>query len=230
MTGSPEDTSTWLAWIQHGGDYLPDEKNTLVPMPDGWKKAPIGGEQAPNMSNEEVYAANLETTLFLLEESHTTFIGPGGPYEVDVSGPQQAGIDQVLSTIGYRLYIEKAEMPIVVKFGKDMPIKFDFSNAGIAPFYYDWPVKIYLFDENGKIIGTYPLQMDLRKILPDQAYQVSFTLPVGSQENGKYSIGIAIIDPRTGKPGVKLANESVRQDLIQEVGTFEVNWLINWPK
>ena len=222
MTGSPAETNTWLDWIQNGGDYLSNEQNTIVPMPDGWEKAPVGGEQAPTMSNEEIFATNLETTLQLLKDSHTTFIGPGGPHKVELGSSLQVGIDQVLSTIGYRLYIEKVEMPLIVNFGWNIQVKLSFSNDGIAPFYYNWPTMIYLFDESGKTIGTYPLAMDLRKILPGRVNEVSFDLPASTLENGNHSIGFAIIDPLTGKPGVKLANESVRQDLIQIVGTFEV--------
>jgi len=72
--------------------------------------------------------------------------------------------------------------------------------------------------------------MDLRKILPGRINDVSFDLPVSTLEDGTYSIGFAIIDPLTGKPGVKLTNESARNDLIQVVGTFEVNWLFNLLK
>jgi hypothetical protein len=228
MTGSVVDTYTWLDWIKNGGDYLPNEKNSLVPMRDGWENAPVGGEQAPNMSDEQVYGTNLETTLQLLKESHTTFIGPGGPYDVETNGPLQSGVDQVLSTMGYRLYIDNVEMPRSVKFGNEIQIKFSFSNDGIAPFYYEWPTKVYLFDESGKIISTYPLQMDLRKILPGRVYEVPFTLAVKNLANGKYMIGLAIIDPLTGQPGVKLANENTRKDLIQTVGSFEVKWLFNF--
>lgn len=229
MTGSLEDTNIWLGWIKNGGDYLPNEKNTLVPMPNGWERAPIGGEQAPNMSNEQIYATGIETTLQLLRESHTTFIGPGGPYKVEPNGPLQGGIDQVLSTIGYRLCIESVEMPLSAKFGKEIHIKFRFSNEGIAPFYYEWPTRIYLFDESRNIVNTYSLSMDLRKIIPDQVYEVPFSIFVGNLKNGKYTIGFAIIDPITGLPSVKLANENVRDDLIQEVGMFEVKRLFNLP-
>jgi hypothetical protein len=228
MTGSLEDTNIWLDWIKNGGHYLPNEKNTLVPLPNGWEKAPIGGEQAPTLSNERVYGTNLETTLQLLKESHTTFIGPGSPYKVDANSPLQAGIDQVLSTIGYRLYVDNVEMPLTVKFGKDIQIKLGFSNDGIAPFYYEWPARVYLFDESGKTLSAYPLTMDLRKILPGQVYEEPFTLPVTNLENGKYTIGVSIIDPLTGQPGVKLANENTRNDLIQTVGSFEVKRLFNF--
>ncbi|MEA3349001.1 MAG: DUF4832 domain-containing protein, partial [Chloroflexota bacterium] len=102
-----------------------------------------------------------------------------------------------------------------------------FSNAGIAPIYYDWPTRIYLFDENGDILTTYSLEMDLRKVLPGELHQVEFLVPVDKLENGTYKIGIAIIDPITAQPAVKLAMQNIRQDMIQEIGSFEVDWAID---
>lgn len=142
----------------------------------------------------------------------------------------QAGVDQALSTIGYRIYIEKAELPLFVKFRREIQVTLYFSNAGIASFYYNWPTRIYLYDEHGEAIGSYSLEMDIRKILPGQVYDVSLAIPVDALASGRYSLGFAILDPLTGKPGVKLANESARQDLIQEVGTFEVDWLFDYKK
>ena len=223
MTGDVLSTNTWLDWIKEGGDYLPDEKNTLVPMPDGWKTAPVGGEQIPDISDEQIYDTNLQTTLQLLKESHASFIGPGGGYDVAFNGPLQEGLDQVLSTLGYRLYIDSVKLPLIVRFGKTAQIKISFSNDGIAPFYYDWPTMVYLFDENDKVVGSYPLDMDIRKILPNQVYDAELLLPIRELENGKYTVGFAIIDPLTGLPGVRLANETLRNDLIVEVGTFEID-------
>jgi hypothetical protein len=230
QTGDVTGTNFWLDWIQNGGDYLPTELNSLVPMPDGWEKAPIGGEQATNRPSEDLYGVDLATTLQLLKESHTTFIGPGGPFNVELNGSLQAGIDQILSTIGYRLYVDKVELPLNVKLGRVMRIKINFKNDGIAPFYYAWPTRLYLYDESGKTLVTYPLQMDLRKILPGSVYQVPFDLPVGDLANGKYKLGFAILDPLTNRPGVKLANVTQRNDLIHDVGSFEVNWLFDFSK
>ncbi|MBE0671819.1 MAG: DUF4832 domain-containing protein [Anaerolineales bacterium] len=230
MTGNVSHTTTWLDWIKNGGNYLPGEKGTLVPMMQGWKLAPIGGEQAPDISDQQMYDTDLETTLQLLRESHTTFIGPGSPYRVRGGGLLQDGIDQVLSTIGYRLYLDRVEMPLSVKFGTEIQINFTFSNDGIAPFYYKWPVLLYLFNPNGQMVNTYPLQLNLTEILPGELYDVSFNLPVDSLENGRYMIGVAIIDPMTGQPGVELANKSDRSDLIVEAGVFEVDWLFEFLK
>jgi len=222
QTGFLEGTNIWLEWIKNGGAYLPDEENTLVPMPEAWKTAPIGGEQVVDMSNEDLYDRHLPTTIQLLRESHTTFIGPGGPYEVVQGSPLQLGIDQVLSTIGYRLSIDQVEMPLVVNYSKDIQIKISFRNDGVAPFYYEWPVQVYLFNEKGELLRYFPVQMDVRKILPNQIYNIDVNIPIGIFGSGKYTVGFAILDPITNLPGIKMANENPRKDLIQEVGTFEI--------
>jgi hypothetical protein len=222
MTGDSEQTNSWLNWIAHGGDYLPTEKNSLVAMPDGWLFAPIGGEQTPTLSNEYVYGNNLEETLNLLRESHSTFIGPNGPYNVKFGDPLQTGLDRVLTTLGYRLYIVSTEMPSIINYGREVEIKINISNAGIAPFYYDWVVKLYLLDEAGEIVRSYPISLDLKEIIPNEIYTLSSTIDIVGLENQKYIVGFAIIDPFTGMPGVKLANQSTRNDLMQEIGSFEI--------
>lgn len=222
LTGHFEGTKIWLDWIQNGGSYLPNETNTILPMPEGWKIAPVGGEQATNLNNEGLYGRDLDSTLQLLRESHTTFIGPGGPYDVPSGGPLQSGIDEVISTIGYRIWIEQVEMPLVVRYAKDVQIKFSIRNDGVAPFYYPWPSQLYLFNGQGEMIRFYPTPMDIRKILPDQVYDVVFNFPLDTLGNGKYSVGYAILDPITNLPGIKLANQNPRGDLIQELGSFEI--------
>ena len=229
LTADLTQTNIWLDWIKNGGEYLPQELHGLSPMPDGWQKAPIGGEQSPNLSNEQIYGVDLEQTIQLLKKSHTSFIGPGSPYKVQNGDPLQAGIDQVLTIIGYRLYIDHVQMPRWVLHDKAINITFTFSNNGIAPMYYNWPIMVYLFDEKGNTILTYRPQTDLRKVLPGSFFDVTFKMQIGDLEKGTYSIGMAIIDPITGQPGVKIANENARNDLIQFIGSFEVKSLIN-PK
>jgi hypothetical protein len=52
-------------------------------------------------------------------------------------------------------------------------------------------------------------------------------LNIENLQNQKYFVGFAIIDPLTGLPGVKLANQNTRNDLIQIIGSFEIKKLFN---
>lgn len=223
MAGSPAHTEEWLGWIANGGVYdQTGEPQSLVPMPEAWLTAPIGGEQASILRSETLYGTLLKSTLQLVEQSHMTFIGPNGPYAIKPGGAVQAGIDQVLEHLGYRIYIEQAEMPRRLFLERQIHITLHFANDGAAPIYYNWPVKVFLFDIDGIVAKTYRPKMDLRRILPGASYRVSFSVPVGRLEEGIYTLGFAILDPLTDQPAVRLAMANPRGDLIQEIGKFEV--------
>jgi hypothetical protein len=226
MTTDLKATSTWLNWIKNGGNYnQTNELNGLVPMENAWQLAPIGGEQAPSVSNAEAYNDNLVQTINLLRNSHTTFIGPGGPYDLERKGVLQIGIDQVLENIGYRIVIEQTQMPKRIRFGNHAQVTMTFSNQGIAPFYYNWPIKMYLFDESKTFVYDYPLEMDLQLVLPGTRYDITVNFPLNRLVNGLYTIGFAIIDPISNQPAVKLAIENSREDLIYELGSFKLTGL-----
>jgi hypothetical protein len=53
-----------------------------------------------------------------------------------------------------------------------------------------------------------------------------FILPIETLKNGKFTIGVAIVDPKTRQPAVKFAMKNPRQDLIQELGSFELNRIL----
>ena len=223
MIGDLESTTTWLDWIEFGGEYSQTgEPNGLVPMSDGWKVAPIGGEQAPSISNEKFYDEALDQTIDLIRESHTTFIGPNGPYTIEKGGSLQKGVDQVLSVLGYRIYIEQVQMPRWILFEKNIYAQITFGNSGIAPMYYDWPTKVYLLNDRGEIVIDSQMDMNVRKVIPGENYQVSVVLPVKNLTTGVYSIGVAIIDPHNEQPAIQLAMKTTRQDLIYELGSFTV--------
>jgi hypothetical protein len=226
VTGSPDETNRWLAWIASGGAYdQTGEPNGLSAMPNAWRAAPVGGEFTSDLSSEELYGRYLDRTLGMVEQSHMTFIGPNSPYKIEPGGPLQPGIDRLLSRMGYRIYIQRLQLPRRVSLDRTLRLSLTFANAGIAPMYYNWPVELTLFDRRGAVVKTFRPTMDLRQILPGQPCQVSFALPLGWLENGDYSIGFAILDPHTSQPAVRLAMANPRQDLVQLLGHFEVKRL-----
>jgi hypothetical protein len=226
MTGSPAQTENWLDWIANGGAYdQTGEPHALVPMPKAWRTAPIGGEQTNSLPLEDLYGSLLDSTLRLVEQSHMTFIGPNSPNAIEPGEELQDGINQVLKRLGYRIYIQQVQMPRRLFRERQIHLTLRFINYGAAPMYYNWPVQLVLFDDDGAVLKTYRPKMDLRQILPGAPYRISFTMPLGRMEEGIYTLGFAILDPHTGQPAVQLAMPNPRGDLIQEIGQFEVSSL-----
>lgn len=231
MTADPESTETWLEWIQYGGEYSQTgEVQALAALPDQWQIAPIGGEQTSSMDPNQIYGEFLSATIDLLQRSHTTFIGPNGAYKIKAGSELQPGIDRILATIGYRLYIPDARIPDRIMFGKTIPLGFTFANSGIAPFYYNWTITGYVFDMENILIDTFPIDVDLRTILPGNAITISAELPVDNLTNGTYQLGVAILDPHSNIPAVVFSMPNNRDDKIQLLGSFQVNRLFREEK
>ena len=226
MTADLKATQTWLEWIAEGGDYSQTgELNALSPMPEGWQLAPIGGEQTGSMSDEEIYEQYLDQTVTLLKASHTTFIGPGGPYKIPASSSLQPGINRVLASIGYRLAISKARLPKWVLWGRHVSLRMDMSNMGIAPFYYEWPLAVIVLDEAGRQVEVVRLEADIRQVLPGDTLRIQTQLPIDGLTDGNYTIAAAILDPLIGQPAVRFTvNEQPKQPM-QVLGHFRLRRL-----
>jgi hypothetical protein len=225
LTGEPRGTNEWLGWIANGGQYdQTGEMGGLVPMADAWQTAPIGGEQAGNVTPNQMYGQNLPQTIELLERSHTSFIGPDSPANLEAGGPLQPGIDSALARLGYRLYIQQVKMPVRVAVQNRLDVQVSFANSGIAPIYYNWPTRLYLIDRTGEVRSSYLVSIDLRKILPGAPYSVQFSMPLQDIENGQYDVGLAILDPSTQQPAIRFAMPNPRADLIQILGQVEIIW------
>ena len=223
MTGDYESTLTWLEWINNGDEYSQtSEISGVVSMPEAWKIAPIGGEQSPALTDTQLYRLFLGRTIDLLKQSHTTFIGPGGPYSVPIDSSLQSGLNSVLSTIGYRLYIKETILTPASLFASHLRLQITFGNNGIAPFYYDWPMEIYIIDEQGAIIHQQAINIDVRTILPDEFVQTKIMIDTNQIPVGKYTLGVGITDPLTGQPAVHFAMHTNREDAIFELCEVEI--------
>lgn len=201
MAGHPDETEVWLREIENGGDLTQtDEKNALISMHDFWKTAPVGGELTSSFSMEDLLETNLDQTAALIRESHTTFLGP------HVANNQYLqGYHTVLKSMGYRLRISEAVLSNKLKGTK---LSMTWANDGTAPFYKDWPVWVYVTDENGDTIEKKQVEMKLSSILPGESVKTEICLETKKLVDlagKKYNIRIGIEDPMTGKENLRLA-------------------------
>ncbi len=223
MTSDPESTEEWLDWIEHGGEYeqASEGMGALRSMPDGWKTAPVGGELTGNLSFREMLVDQLSITADLLKRSHTTFIGPKSPVEMDDCAECLEGSQEILKTIGYRFRIEKAIFTKSRLFKDHLEVSLDWVNDGIAPFYYSWDVFLYVISNEGNTVIKQKIELDIKDVIPEITVTTKTDMDLSSLRKGDYQIGIAIIDPLTEKPGIAFAMENTRDDRITILGAYE---------
>ncbi len=223
VSAHPEDTNEWLSWIENGGAFEQTyEYSALSSMPDAWKKAPIGGEINSTYSDAETYGTMLSTTVDLFKKSHTTFIGPKGADDVKQGSELQAGVDKVLATIGYRFRVSKAVLAKQI-FSKDYFLDLHFTNDGIAPFYYDWKIMLYLLDENLNSVYSEYLDVDIKSILPHSDIVAKAKINTENLSKGNYTLAVAIIDQSTSEPAIAFGMDSeIKNSKIYKVVDFEL--------
>lgn len=215
MTGHPKDTEEWLGWIANGGWYG-GEPDGLLPMPEGWKTAPIGGELTSSILLDQLLTADLDQTVELIKKSHMSFLGP------KIADPAfRNGYETVQKALGYRLRVERAGLK---KTRAGVVLTLTFCNDGTAPFYWDWPVQIYL-EEGEKTLETIPLDLDLKTLLPGESRTVNAALPGVDRPfcwGSERRITLGIVDPMTGADSVRFAMKADRENgrtvLFEQVG------------
>ncbi len=122
--------------------------------------------------------------------------------------------------MGYRFILRRLEYPPVVLAGTMQPVHMWWLNAGVAPVYRQYDLALELRSARGS--AEISLPVDIRKWLPgDAVYDGAIYIPE-TLKPGSYRLRVALLDPRTGQPAVKLAIEGLGADGWYDVAPIEV--------
>ena len=211
MFGNPESLVTWEQWLSSGGVYdQTDESEQLLPMAKAWETAPIGGEFTSSYKMDWLLIENKSETLKMLEDSHTTFLGPKFPKVAIDETPNPEflkSIDDVLLRMGYRYNITKSVLEKSV-FSDSARLELTWTNSGVAPIYFDWPVYLYITDSVGEVIEKHEVDFELTKLLPGAEYITSTVFDFTGYKDKNIRLCIGIVDPMTDKPAVALTSDN----------------------
>ena len=207
MSGHAASTQQWLDRIQNGGEYTQTgEANGFVPMPDFWKTAPVGGEFTSSLPMWYICGINLRETLSLLEQSHTSFLGPKCPVRNEYGGLlYRLTVPKILNAMGYRIGITEVTLQTDPATGQQ-ELTLRWENHGNAPIYFETPVLLYLVDQSGNSQILTDVQIDLTGLLPGETLTSVTTLPPEIPCDGR-TLALGIIDPMTDLPAVSLVSD-----------------------
>lgn len=194
---------TWLSWITDG--YYSGQSDEELPgMPEFWKMAPSGGEFATTYDESYYFSEGFEETMRLMKESHTTFLGPrGGAY---VENPEcREQIETMSREMGYCFRLTESTLT-KPWWSQAYYLTIGLDNIGVAPFYGNWPMMLYVQDQNGVTVYAKECETVLLSLLPGQ-HEIRMTLDdVNGLPAGSYTMAVGIIDPWTKEDGVAFAN------------------------
>jgi hypothetical protein len=129
-------------------------------------------------------------------------------------------VNEWLKKMGYRLALRRFVYSSVVGPSRKLAFESWWENRGDAPPYRKYPFAIRL--SNGTQTAVMLTGADIRTWLPgDSLYNNSVFIPANLPD-GEYTLSVAIVDPATRKPKVKLAIQGVEPDGWYRMGKIEV--------
>lgn len=122
--------------------------------------------------------------------------------------------------IGYRFVLRRVEHPKRAKAGQMMPVHMWWLNAGVAPAYREYWLAVEWRSETGSAAIRIPV--DVRKWLPgDAVYDGTVYVPE-TLKPGTYQFRVALLDPQTEKPAIRLAIQGRQADGWYDLGAMEI--------
>lgn len=234
VTGNVPETERLLRELSEGADFgSAQEEGAIKPLSEIWNSAPVGGEYTSSRSMEDMLNRDFRSTLKLIEASHTSFLGPKIPdmraaaddddrklsetallnarkiqgmlgyrYRVTEIGISDAATEDGVWTTLYKLLTGQMDTSQTYK-----SVRVTLRNDGLAPMYFDWPVKLYLMKNGDRTqCTTYPLGgLQLTKIPENAEASAEVLIPADELDAEHTQLYIGIEDPETGKPSVQLA-------------------------
>jgi hypothetical protein len=190
-------------------------------MKDAWEKAHITLEICGTFlrwRDTEGYDEDVVRYIFdhALQWNVSSFNAKSSP----VPAEWQHLVDDWLKKMGYRFVLKKFTYPARVRPQGKLAFTSWWVNRGVAPCYREYPLALRLHGaDRTQVLKT---DADIRNWMPgDNLYDDGVFIPRDMPE-GHYELQIAILDPRTGEPNVKLAIEGLRPDGWYALGGIEV--------
>jgi len=122
--------------------------------------------------------------------------------------------------MGYRFILRRVEYPRSAKAGQMMPVHMWWLNAGVAPVYREYWLALQMQSSEGSTVIRIPVEV--RRWLPgDAVFDGTLYVPE-MLKPGTYKVRVAMLDPRTGTPAIRLAIQGRQPDGWYELGSLDV--------
>jgi hypothetical protein len=183
-------------------------------LQDVWRTAPVALESCGVPESWKQWGFSLKPILDQALRWHASTINIKSSA---IPSEWKAAFDEFQKQIGYRFVLKKLEYPARVGRGSMAQLNMWWFNAGVAPVYRDYLLALNIGD---KVV---PLDADIRQWLPgDSIYENTVPIP-WELKPGKYRLRVALLDPRTRTPAIRLAIAGRQSDGWYDLGAISVN-------
>jgi hypothetical protein len=186
-------------------------------MQDAWKSAPVTLEVCWVMQHWKNKGWDVD---YIIDQSLKWHISSFNGKSSAVPEEWRPNVERWLKRMGYRLVLRRLTFPAQVSAGGKLAYTSWWENKGVAPSYRRFPLALRLKGASGAaVLAT---DADIRKWLPgDNLHDGAVFLPP-DLPGGEYTLSLALVDPDTREPRVRLAIEGREPDGWYSLGTVRV--------
>jgi hypothetical protein len=200
----------------HMFDLYP-EQIARAGIQDVWQRSPVSLETCwvPGYWKQQGWDVN-----YILEQALRWHVSSVNIKSSAIPPEWKTLFDDFQKKMGYRFILRRLEYARSTKAGAMMPLHMWWLNAGVAPVYRPYELAIQMSSPTGTAIIKLPV--DVRKWLPgDAVYDGTVNIPA-ALKSGDYRLRVALLDPRTQQPAVRLAIEGRQPDGWYDLGSVSV--------
>ncbi len=190
-------------------------------MQDAWKHAPVTLEICGTFlrwRDREGYTE--EVVRFIFDQALKWHVSSFNAKSSPVPEEWRPLVDAWLKRMGYRFVLRRFSYPDEVRAHGKLAFTSWWENTGVAPCYRDFPLALRVRG-NGRT-EVFITDADIRRWLPgDSLYDDAVFLPADLPP-GDYELELALVDPRSREPRIRLAVEGRRADGWYPMGPLKV--------
>ncbi len=200
----------------HMQDYYPQAIINFG-MRDAWKKAPVSFEACWVMQHWKDLGWNVD---YIIDQSLKWHISSFNAKSSPVPAEWRPNVERWLKKMGYRFVLRKFTYPATVAPGGKLAFTSWWENKGVAPSYRRFPLALRLQGSGGTAVLV--TEADIREWLPgDNLYDDAVVVP-GELSPGDYGLSLALVDPSTREPRVRLAIDGKDADGWYGLGKIRI--------
>jgi hypothetical protein len=202
--------------FSHMLDFYP-QQIARMGIQDVWQRSPVSLETCwvPGFWKEKGWDVD-----YILDQALRWHVSSLNIKSSPIPPEWQQKFDEFQKRMGYRFVLRRMEYPRTVKAGQMMAVHMWWLNAGVAPTYRQY--KITMQFQSAAESQNVPLPLDVTKWLPGDAVVDQLVYVPDSLRPGTYRTRLALLDPRTNQPAVRLAIKGREPDGWYSLGTITI--------
>lgn len=207
--------------VWHEQNWIGSKKYAAVKdLATAWERAPVVFEWYGPYDYIKSRGWPFDRAVKFMLDNHVTLINDNLERVPD---GEMASLQRLVRLSGYRFVLREVSFPARAGRGTRPEVRMKVSNVGVGRLYRPHSLVLVLLNAAGKEAHRVKGAADPGRWLPGdhavaERLEIPRTLPAET-----YTLGLALVDPATGRPAIRVACDAPETDRIHALGPLRVD-------